>query len=264
MDILTTIPFEFTLVALVIGAGIILLGLTAAIMTGVGIVITLIFLRTRQVIIPRVTIIIMGLLEAPIRSVFWLMGVEEDIVGNLMIEVRNMIYKDAYERVPYTSRALFIPQCLRSPQCPAPLTPEGIRCVSCGRCGLGKIKEEAESLGYKFFIAPGSSLIKRMIKKYKPKAVLGVGCSMEVKEGTGKMAEYGLPVQGVNLTRDGCVNTRVDITSLMDRIKAVPGYHIGDDTETLELAAEISNLWNDSRESETIITVKKTIDKPTT
>ena len=95
----------------------------------------------------------------------------------------------------------------------------------------------------------GGSLIKRMVKKYRPKAIIGVGCHMEVKEGTAKMASYGLPVQGVILDRDGCVDTRVDAVKLLEKIKAHSRhgrYHIEDDEEFLGKAIGASNMWRDS------------------
>jgi len=241
---------------LVVGGIILVTGFLASILTILGITLTYMFWRTRQIIIPGVTLFILNLLEAPIRYVFWVVGVE-DIVGNMIIEVRNILYKDAFEKTPYVNRAMFIPQCLRNSHCPAPLTPEGIKCLNCGRCGIGKIKEEAESLGYKVFIAPGGSLIKRMVKKYRPKAVLGVGCSMEVKEGTAKMASYGLPVQGIMLDRDGCVDTRVDAMKLLAKIKAKPKYSIESDPELLRKAVEVSNLWGDSEPSDAAVIVAK-------
>jgi uncharacterized protein len=248
--------------SLVIG-GIVLAALfIGAILTLVGITLTIIFLKTRQILIPGVTLFILNLLEAPIRYAFWFVGFEEDVVGNMLTEVRNIIYKDAFEKTPYANRALFLPHCLRSTHCPAPLTPEGIKCMDCGRCGIGKIKEEAESLGYRVFISPGSSLVKRVVKKYRPKAVLGVGCSMEVKEGTAKMASYGLPVQGVALERDGCVDTRVDVTKLFAKIKAKPHYSFESDTEFLKKAVEVSELWSDSKVSEaSVIVAKKTTER---
>jgi hypothetical protein len=76
------------------------------------------------------------------------------------------------------------------------------------------IKEHAEGLGYKVFVAPGSTLVYRMIKRHKPKAVVGVGCSMEVKEATEKLAAWGLPVFGFKLLNDGCVATTIDFEKL--------------------------------------------------
>jgi hypothetical protein len=235
--------------ALVLGIMLIVGVFLSIVLTLVGIVLTLVFFKTRQIIIPGITLFILNLLETPIRYLLWVFRIEEDIVSKMMIEVRNILYSQGYNKTEYTNRAIFLPQCLRHPNCPAPLTPEGIKCMSCGRCGIGKIKEEAEQLGYKFFIAPGGSLIERMVKKYRPKAILGVGCHMEVKEGTGKMASYGLPVQGVVLGRDGCVNTRVDTIKLMEKIKTKTikkrRYSIEEDEEYLRKAGEISDLWVD-------------------
>jgi uncharacterized protein len=249
--VLTGLGFTgvFTGVAVVLGGLLIVAGLLAVALTGVGIVLALLFFKTRQIVIPGATLFILNLVEAPIRYILWMFGIEEDIVGRMIIEVRNVLYRDRYQRTPYAQRALFLPQCLRSPKCPAPLTPEGIRCLNCGLCGIGKVKEEAEQLGYKVFIAPGSSLIKRMVKQYRPKAVLGVGCPMEVKEGTAKMASYGLPVQGVVLERDGCVDTRVDAVELLEKIKShhdAGAYHIGKDLEYLKKAAGIAEMWREN------------------
>ncbi|MBD3388694.1 MAG: DUF116 domain-containing protein [Candidatus Altiarchaeales archaeon] len=248
--------------ALVLGAFMLFAGVMGILLTVVGVASALIFLKTRQIIVPRVTLFILNILEAPVRYMLWMFGIEEDVVSNLVIEVRNLLYTRSYNKTPYKDRAIFLPQCLRNPKCPAPLTPEGIKCMGCGRCGIGAIKDEAERLGTRVFIAPGSSLIKRMVKKYRPKAILGVGCHMEVNEGTAKMASYGLPVQGVVLDRDGCVDTRVNVLELLERIKshsAYGRYHIEEDLEFQEKAVEISKLWGagSATEVEIIEAVKK-------
>ena len=103
-----------------------------------------------------------------------------------------------------------MPQCVRSTECPAKLTPEGIKCVNCGRCKVGEAKKYAESLGYRFFIVPGSSFIKRIIKKYRPRAIVGVGCHMEIKEGLDLCHRHGIPARGVPLSTAGCVATTLD------------------------------------------------------
>ncbi len=252
--------------ALVLGAVLMLVGVALAMLTFVGIALALLFFRTRQIVIPSATLFILTLLEAPIRYVLWVFGVEEDIVSRMVIEVRNILYRDSFDRTPYDQRAMFIPQCLRSPSCPAPLTPEGIKCLNCGKCGIGGIKEEAESLGYRVFIAPGSSLVKRMVKKYRPKAVLGVGCPMEVKEGTAKMASYGLPVQGVLLERDGCVDTRIEVTRLLEKVKSSHlgrrHYKIEEDPESMAKALRISALWGDNKPSQVeVVSARKSVER---
>ena len=65
-------------------------------------------------------------------------------------------------------------------------------------------------MGYRIFIVPGSSFIKRMVKKYRPRAILGIGCLTEVKEGIDMADSIGLVAMGVVTLREGCVETLVD------------------------------------------------------
>ncbi|HTX43181.1 MAG TPA: DUF116 domain-containing protein, partial [Methanocella sp.] len=55
-----------------------------------------------------------------------------------------------------------------------------------------------------------SSFIVRMIQKYHPRAIIGVGCLCEVKEGLDLMHKNKIPAIGVVLNRSGCVNTTLD------------------------------------------------------
>jgi len=64
-------------------------------------------------------------------------------------------------------------------------------------------------MGYRVFVVPGSSFIKRMVKKYRPKAIIGVGCLSEVKEGIDMADKMGLVAMGVVTAKEGCVETFV-------------------------------------------------------
>jgi len=139
------------------------------------------------------------LLENVIRALFWIFRADDSIVDDVGVRLRNYINNKEFLKIPYEGRFIFMPQCVRSTQCPAKLTPEGIKCVNCGRCGVGEAKKYAESLGCRFFIVPGSSFIKRMIKKYRPRAIVGVGCPMEIKEGLDLCHRHGIPARGVPL-----------------------------------------------------------------
>ncbi|MEM3467643.1 MAG: DUF116 domain-containing protein, partial [archaeon] len=99
---------------------------------------------------------------------------------------------------------------------------KGIECISCNvSCLANKIKKEAEDLGYKVFIVPGSSFIKRIILKEKPKAILGVACIPEVKQGLELCMDFSIPAQGVPLTRAGCMNTQVDLDEVFEKIHMI-------------------------------------------
>ncbi len=162
------------------------------------------------------------LLEDVIKSLFWVARADDSMVDDVGVRLRNYINTKKFLNTPYEKRFIFIPQCLRSVQCPAKLTPEGIMCVNCGRCGIGEAKKYAESLGYKFFIVPGSSFIKRIIKNYRPGAIVGVGCSMEIKEGLDLCHSHGIPGRGVPLLTSGCVATSIDWEAFYEAIAEVP------------------------------------------
>ena len=71
-------------------------------------------------------------------------------------------------------------------------------------------------MGYRVFIGPGSSFIKRMVKKYRPGGIIGVGCILEVKEGLDLCDRLGIPGMGVVTLKDGCVETCVNWSEVFD------------------------------------------------
>jgi hypothetical protein len=133
------------------------------------------------------------------------------------IERINKLHKRKFGEIPYKDRAIFIPHCLRHPDCKAKTTEEGVICLGCGKCNISEFKKEAENLGYKLFIVPGFSLVKKLIEKHKPRAVMGVACNEELNEAIEANIE---PItQLLPLLKDGCVNTAVDWKKLKEMIK---------------------------------------------
>lgn len=176
----------------------------------VGAVLILYSFKTGRFFAARIMLICISLLESVIKSLFWLAKADDSIVDDVGIRLRNYINRDKFMRVPPQGRFVFMPQCIRSSDCQAKLTPEGIRCVDCGKCGIGEAKRFAEGIGYQFFVVPGSSFIKRIMKKHKPRAIVGVGCQMEIKEGLDLCHRYDIPAVGVPLSQAGCVSTTLD------------------------------------------------------
>lgn len=152
----------------------------------------------------------MVLVEGLARALFKLFGLEDNQVHAFFIQLHNTLNRKAFEDVPVSERAIFLPQCLRSAQCPAHLTPEGLKCRCCGLCSIGHWLPAFEQMGYRVFSVPGSSFIKRMVRKYHPKAILGVGCISEVKEGLEMADKLGLVSMGVVTLKEGCVETMVN------------------------------------------------------
>jgi hypothetical protein len=158
----------------------------------------------------------MVLVEGLARALFRLFGLEDNQVHALFIQLHNTLNKKAFEAVPISERAMFLPQCLRSAQCPAYLTPEGLKCRSCGLCSIGPWLPVFERMGYRVFSVPGSSFIKRMVKKYHPRAIIGVGCISEVKEGLEMADKLGLISMGVVTLKEGCVETLVNWEDVLE------------------------------------------------
>jgi hypothetical protein len=201
-----------------LGKAVVILGLLILIVSVLGAILILYSFKTGHFFAARLMLISISLLESVIKAIFWLARADDAIVDDVGVRLRNYINRKKFIKVPRESRFIFMPQCVRSIDCPAKLTPEGIKCIGCGRCNVGDAKKYAESLGYRFFIVPGSSFIKRIIKKYRPKAIVGVGCQMEIKEGLDMCHSYDIPAIGVPQSQAGCVSTTLDWEKLYDEI----------------------------------------------
>jgi hypothetical protein len=171
------------------------------------VIISLYSIKKKQLYFP--TLIKSGLvfLEGLMKGMFRFFGLEDRELYTFLIKLINSMNSTEFAKIPVADRAIFMPQCLRSSKCPAHLTPEGLKCRNCGQCDVGEARLLLEKMGYKVFIVPGSSFIKRMVKKYRPKAIVGVGCLAEVKEGMDMADKMGLVVMGIVTLKEGCVET---------------------------------------------------------
>ncbi|MGQ4912883.1 MAG: DUF116 domain-containing protein [Candidatus Thorarchaeota archaeon] len=144
---------------------------------------------------------------------------EESQANQIYIEAGNVLRRDKYTHVPIGQRVLLIPHCLRnSEKCQAPVDDEGYHCVKCGACVIADITRSAEERGLKWYMVGGGSHAIRIIKNARPQAVLGVACFDEAMMAIEKISEYGIPTQAVLLSKDGCVNTEVDLDSVRSKI----------------------------------------------
>jgi len=173
-------------------------------------------------------------LEGLMKAMFRFLGIEDREMLTFLIKLQNTMNAAEFARIPVEERAVFLPQCHRSSQCPAHLTPEGLKCRNCGQCEVGAARVLLERMGYKVFIVPGSSFIKRMVKKYHPRAILGIGCLSEVKEGIDMADKMGLVVMGVVTLKEGCVETLVSWPDVYEvAVLGVPPESIPDDLHGL-------------------------------
>jgi len=191
----------------IIGELTIIVILGALITAFVLVVISLYSIKQKRLYFPQLIKSGLVFLEGLMKGMFRFFGLEDRELYTFLIKLMNSMNSSEFAKVPVAERAIFMPQCLRSSRCPAHLTPEGLKCRNCGQCDVGTARLLLERMGYKVFIVPGSSFIKRMVKKYRPKAIVGVGCLSEVKEGIDMADKMGLIVMGVVTLKEGCVET---------------------------------------------------------
>lgn len=177
---------------------------------------TLASIRSGRLYFPRLLRPGLTALEGVMRALFKAVGLEDQEMLGFFVKLGNTMNAQAFAEVPVEERTIFLPQCLRNARCPADLTPEGLRCKRCGRCTVGEAIDVLEGLGYRVFIVPGSSFIKRMVRKYRPRALIGVGCLAEVKEGLEMADRLGIIGMGVVSLKEGCVETLVDWNTLYE------------------------------------------------
>ncbi len=171
------------------------------------VIISLYSIKKKRLYFPKLIKSGLVFLEGLMKGMFRFFGLEDRELYTFLIKLINSMNSAEFARIPVAERAIFFPQCLRSSKCPAHLTPEGLKCRNCGQCDVGEARLLLERMGYKVFIVPGSSFIKRMVKKYRPKAIIGVGCLTEVKEGMDMADMMGLVVMGIVTLKEGCVET---------------------------------------------------------
>jgi hypothetical protein len=164
---------------------------------------------------PRLVRAGFAFMENIVRSGCRLVGLDDDDLTVFFIQLHNKMSESDFSKVAIKERAIFLPHCLRSSKCPANLTSEGLACKHCGRCDLDRSISELEGMGYRVFIVPGSTFISRMVMKYWPRAIIGVGCLRETKEGLEFADKLGLIAMGVVNLTDGCVETLADWPELM-------------------------------------------------
>lgn len=179
-------------------------------------VIIFLSIHNRHFYAPRLLKAGLVMSEGMSKAICRFFGLEDQELTAFFIRLHNTLSTTSFEAIPVEERAIFIPQCLRAADCPAHLTPEGLVCRRCGRCEVGGNIDRLEEIGYRVWIAPGSTLIKRMFKKYHPKAIIGVGCLMEVKEGIEMCDKAGVVAMGVVTIKDGCVETLVSWPDVYD------------------------------------------------
>lgn len=177
-----------------------------------------ILIRNNKIIFPRFLLFVVDLLYSPFKTIANLLKLDEHLIDDIAIKVRDDINKEKFKKIPAEKTLIFLPHCLRHRDCPATLQKEGLNCTECGLCSIGVIKKKSEPLGYKLYIVPGSSFVKKIVMENKFKAVIGVACHEDLNQMMMLLSDF-CP-QGVLLEKTGCFETKVNVKKVFEKIES--------------------------------------------
>jgi len=174
--------------------------------------------RKNKIKFPRFLLYIVDLLYSPFKTIAHFLKLDENLIDNIAIRVRDDLNRERFKEIPAEKTLIFLPHCLRHRKCPATLQKEGINCIECGLCSIGDIKKKSDPLGYKLYIVPGSSFVKKIVKENKFQAVLGVACHEDLNQVMMLLSDY-CP-QGVLLEKTGCFETTVNVEKVIEKLES--------------------------------------------
>ncbi len=155
----------------------------------------------------------------------------------LLVRASNGYFRKTFAATPYNQRLLFLPFCLCPPKCPVEVDPvRGLLCIeTCPGCELGRLRQEAVSLGYAgVYVVPSSRMLRgrgllpsdqfmrAKFKQHSPAAVLGVVCNWYLRRRllthytVGRRGyssdgnKHGTVLQGVLFERRNCKDVSVN------------------------------------------------------
>ncbi|MBN1823095.1 MAG: DUF116 domain-containing protein [Endomicrobiales bacterium] len=144
-----------------------------------------------------------------------------DEACKINVQKKNNAMRKAFLDVPFNERVIFVPHCLRNvSKCRAKEMGSHYICLECGACKIADISKKSKELGYKaLFILKGGKAVTKLAAELKPKGIIGVACYFEGEQGMKESQKHKIPVQFVALTKDGCVDTNVDLNEVFKTIR---------------------------------------------
>ena len=199
-----------------LGQLVVFLIVVVAILFIVTLVLGLFVARKNKIKFPRFVLFVVDLLYSPFKTIARVLKLDEHLIDDIAIKVRDDVNKEKFRENPAEKTLIFLPHCLRHKDCPATLQKEGLNCTECGLCSIGVIKKKAEPLGYKLYIVPGSSFVKKIVMENKFEAVVGVACHEDLNQMMMLLSDF-YP-QGVLLEKTGCFETSVNVKKVFEKI----------------------------------------------
>ncbi len=151
------------------------------------------------------------------------LGLNKRLINYTHVELRNKLNEYGFKSTPYGQRILFLPHCLRnSKNCKAKYNDEGLQCKKCGKCDIPALTKIAEELGYQgVYVAPGGSMVQKLVKKHRAKATVGVCCYHEANLAFDALRGTGIHPQAVLLLEDGCKDTKANLAEVREKMELI-------------------------------------------
>lgn len=139
----------------------------------------------------------------------------EDLIE---VQVTNKVQREQFKKAQ--RKALFIPHCARAfmdRRCMADFDPNvpTYKCNGCNsNCVVNKTTAMGKERGYDVYIVPGGSCAEKILRDHKYEGAIGIACGDELKMAIDMLKKMGIAGQGVFLTKNGCSNTSLNLSSL--------------------------------------------------
>jgi len=156
-----------------------------------------------------------------LKTFLYKMDIDEETYDRVYVQIKNNAMREKVASVDFEDRMVLLPQCLRHPEeCESELGKWGYECNQCGRCEIDDITSIAGDLGYgAVYTVPGGSMAKKLLKNRDFEAVVAIACHAELVEGFEAAHVFDIPIQGISLSREGCVDTAVDLDKVEEKLR---------------------------------------------
>ncbi|WP_406670174.1 DUF116 domain-containing protein [Methanolobus sp. ZRKC4] len=206
------IPYEL------LGKVFIILAIAAMVVLGIALLLGAYSYKKHKILFPNFILFMLYLFYGPAKLICRIFGIKDTLVDEILVEVRNAVMLEGFRKIN-NNRVIFLPQCMRHPNCKARCDPiKGYECKMCGLCDIGTICKAAKERNFKVYVIPGGSFVKKIIKARRPESCIGVACYPELTESMQGASPF-MVVQGVTLIQDGCFDTKVNVDDVIRKME---------------------------------------------
>lgn len=149
------------------------------------------------------------------------LGIDREVIEDSYIKINNQMTVAVGEKFTPQEILILAPHCLQKVDCPHKITIDVHNCHRCGQCSISRLLALAEENQVNFVVASGGTFARKMVKEYRPKAIIAIACERDLTSGIKDMK--GIPVIGVLNERPNgpCYNTNVQICKVQQAIDSL-------------------------------------------